>query len=185
MFDHRRELGEFLNRLGLVGEAAEVGVHRAAFSVPWLESWHGRCLHLVDSWEGERQEHYLAALERLRPFGGRWETHRLRSVPCATIFDDGSLDCVYIDADHSRESVAADLRAWWPKLKSGGLFCGHDYHVPDGWIKTVGGGFQCGVAGAVQEFAGELGLEVRATKDLRWDAQGNCREAPSWWVVKP
>ena len=49
------------------------------------------------------------------------------SVDAASRFDAGSLDWVFIDADHSYEAVVADIAAWAPKLKPGGLLSGHDY----------------------------------------------------------
>ena len=36
-----------------------------------------------------------------------------------------SLDCVYVDGDHSYEGCAGDLDAWWPTLRSGGIMAGH------------------------------------------------------------
>ena len=32
-----------------------------------------------------------------------------------------------MDARHDFKGVAADLEAYWPKLKTGGIFAGHDY----------------------------------------------------------
>ena len=43
---------------------------------------------------------------------------------------DRSLDFVVIDAEHGYESVVADISAWLPKLKQGGVLFGHDYGHP-------------------------------------------------------
>lgn len=40
---------------------------------------------------------------------------------------DGSLDAVFIDADHSYEAVTNDLNFWWKKLRKGGWLLGDDY----------------------------------------------------------
>ena len=62
------------------------------------------------------------------------------SATAATRYDDGSLDFVFIDADHTYEAVKRDISAWWPKVKSGGVLAGHDYD-------------ETGVKKAVDEFA--------------------------------
>jgi len=36
------------------------------------------------------------------------------------------LDFVYIDGDHRKEAVKMDIDAWYPKVRKGGLFGGHD-----------------------------------------------------------
>jgi len=51
----------------------------------------------------------------------------LPSVEAAAQFNDASVDFVFIDADHSYDAVRADIRAWRPKLRAGGLLAGHDY----------------------------------------------------------
>jgi hypothetical protein len=56
------------------------------------------------------------------------------SVKAANLFAFGSLDVVFVDADHSR--AAEDLSAWASKVKPGGLLCGHDYH-PSAWPQVV------------------------------------------------
>ncbi len=49
------------------------------------------------------------------------------SDECAKRFDDEFFDLVFIDADHSEDAVRIDLRAWLPKVKTGGVISGHDY----------------------------------------------------------
>lgn len=39
---------------------------------------------------------------------------------------DSTLDICFIDADHSYESVKQDIILYIPKMKPGGIFCGHD-----------------------------------------------------------
>ncbi len=67
-------------------------------------------------------------LDRLKPVAsviGR------ASVGCswevASLYEDASIDFCFIDANHSYESVARDIDAWRPKVKSGGILAGHDY----------------------------------------------------------
>lgn len=48
------------------------------------------------------------------------------SWEAAKQFEDESVDVVYIDADHSYESVVNDIEAWLPKIKQGGIIAGHD-----------------------------------------------------------
>lgn len=55
---------------------------------------------------------------------------RKTSLEAAKDFEDGSLDAVYIDAEHDEESVRADIRAWRPKIKRGGILSGHDFVLP-------------------------------------------------------
>ncbi len=52
------------------------------------------------------------------------------SVMASKQFADNSCDFVFIDADHSEDAVRADIEAWLPKIKPGGLLAGHDYEWP-------------------------------------------------------
>lgn len=49
------------------------------------------------------------------------------SAVAAARFADGSLDLVFIDADHQYDAVMRDLEAWWPKIAPTGRIAGHDY----------------------------------------------------------
>jgi len=52
-------------------------------------------------------------------------------------FEDKSVDFVFIDADHSYESVKKDIIAWLPKVRSSGMISGHDYFTAPGVRKAV------------------------------------------------
>ncbi len=69
-------------------------------------------------------------------------------------------DAIYIDAGHTYEHVMADLRAWWPALRPGGVMFGDDYHVQ--WV---------GVIRAVHDFADEHRLSIRTDFPDKWYMQ--------------
>jgi len=50
------------------------------------------------------------------------------SVPAAKEFKDDLFDFGFLDACHLYETVREDLAAWYPKIKDGGIFAGHDYN---------------------------------------------------------
>ncbi len=53
-----------------------------------------------------------------------------------SINEDGSIDVCWIDAGHTEEEVDADIKAWLPKVKKGGIISGHDY-LPNTWMGVV------------------------------------------------
>ena len=55
------------------------------------------------------------------------ECHAGNSWDMAAMYSNKSLDFVFIDADHSYESVAKDIDAWRSKVKQGGFLAGHDF----------------------------------------------------------
>ena len=95
---------------------------------------------------------------------------RKKSLDAVKDFSDLSVDLVYIDGDHTYEGCKADIHAWWPKVKSGGILMGDDYFE----YKT-GKGFDFGVIPAVNEFVAENTLHLD-TDDSR---------TPQWCIVKP
>ncbi len=65
-------------------------------------------------------------------------------------------DFVYIDAEHTYEACKADIAAWYPLIRLGGVLSGHDY-----------GGFP-GVTRAVDEFCAANGLELHVETEYFW-----------------
>lgn len=63
-------------------------------------------------------------------YPGRVSIMREDTVKAAERVMDASLDFVFIDADHRYENTLADIRAWTPKVRKGGLVSGHDYNWP-------------------------------------------------------
>lgn len=54
---------------------------------------------------------------------------RMKSAEAARTFADGFFDLVFIDGDHSYTEVMHDIIAWKPKVRSGGILCGHDCEI--------------------------------------------------------
>jgi hypothetical protein len=169
----REELPAVLNARGLTGIAAEVGVRRGTYSHLLLWNWRGAKLISIDPWledapnayvdksnvsQSKHERLYEDTKKRLAPFGPRSEIWRLTSVRAAKRVHDRSIDFVYIDARHDYESVLEDLRAWFPKVRTGGIISGHDY---------VTGSFpqgEFGVSKAVDEFFGARNIPVFTTQ---------------------
>lgn len=59
-------------------------------------------------------------------FGKRARILKMFTDDAAEKVDDGSLDFVFIDADHRTKAVTSDIQKWTPKLKKGGWMIGHD-----------------------------------------------------------
>ncbi len=87
----------------------------------------------------EKQEHYVITsdelyekfLEIIEPVRHIINPIRMKSVDAAKLYDDGSLDLVFIDAGHTFEDVVADIEAWLPKVRPYGFIAGHDYSWDD------------------------------------------------------
>lgn len=69
--------------------------------------------------------HYNAAIENTKMFSNA-KIIRSKSSAVADIIDDNSLDYIFIDGDHSYEAVLNDCRLYYKKVRSGGIFAGHD-----------------------------------------------------------
>jgi SAM-dependent methyltransferase len=66
---------------------------------------------------------------RLAGVGDALEIHESSSVNAADAIPDSSCAFVFIDADHSYESVRADIKAWRNKVRPGGILAGHDCYT--------------------------------------------------------
>jgi predicted O-methyltransferase YrrM len=111
--------------------------------------WNGNNLNSL-------QKSYEFVTEKLRPFGDRFTLLRDYSDNVVNQFEDESLDFIFIDGLHTYDQVKKDCMNYWPKIKSGGLFAGHDYSV----IPAVNK--------AVNEFAGSINMKIKTTEIDVW-----------------
>lgn len=77
--------------------------------------------------------HYYAASKNLEEFGDRASIIRAKSNDVFNTIQNNSIDYVFIDGDHRYEGALSDMVNFYPKVRKGGIFSGHDLH-----ISTVG-----------------------------------------------
>lgn len=113
------------------------GRSAAYMGVEILNSKKDIDFYCVDTWLGS-EEHkdfdfiknnslYEEFLKNIAPISGIIKPIRKSSLEAAKEFEDEYFDFIFIDAAHDYKSVKEDLKAWFPKLKKGGIFAGHDY----------------------------------------------------------
>lgn len=107
------------------------------------------------------------------------EIIRSLSIEGSNNFSDDYFDFIYIDASHDYDSVKEDLNIWWPKLKNGGVFSGHDY-FPD---RRVWRGKEVGVYKAVNEFVKEKETKVHHTTSTELEG-GVGISCNSFFIIK-
>ena len=189
----RENLPFLLNKLGLNGNGAEIGVQRGDFSRHLLEHWNGKKLFLIDFWRHDESyqdigngDHNVQldcmahTFMKVYPYKERAVIIRELSVPAANLIQDGSLDFVYLDADHSYMAAKADIAAWAPKVKKGGVLSGHDY-LNSSFEENKIADF--GVKRAVDEWAIIQNQKIHSTQE-KGPASPNWETgSPSWWTI--
>lgn len=76
------------------------------------------------------------------------------SIKASTIFPNDYFNFVFLDDCHFQEYLEIEIQSWWPKVKKGGIYAGHDFD-------------NIGVATAVRNFAKNEGLTVH-TRLASW-----------------
>ena len=150
----------------LVG--AEIGVAEGRNSEIVLQQLDIQTLYLIDPYmpyidaDGTHWEpayKYERAQKRLKNYADRTVFITKSSADAVSMLPQ--LDFVYIDGNHNYECVKADIENYYPLVKAGGFFGGHDLF-----------GTNKGVIMAVTEFIKEKGLELNSN-------------SYDWWVIKP
>lgn len=150
------DLGHLLTDLGCK-KGVEIGVYRGRFTAALAKRAPNMELIGVDAWKvypgykdyennDLESEAYLDAERRTKDYP-QVKLLNSWSVDASKKFEDGSLDYIFIDANHTYEWVVEDLKAWAPKVKKGGIVMGHDYfrfnklnfgviQAVNGWVET-------------------------------------------------
>lgn len=154
---------EMVKRFDSKSNFVEIGTYKGRsasyMAVEIINSDKDIAFYCVDTWLGS-DEHkkiksviedtlYDEFLNNTKSVSSIIKPIRSTSIKAANYFEDGFFDFIFIDASHDYDNVKNDLKAWFPKLKSTGVFAGHDY-VPC-WR---------GVQQAVDEFVTEQKLKL-------------------------
>ena len=165
---------------------AELGVHQGFMSRVLLDRIPDLQLHMVDLWgihpddsefvkSGDlRSKHswkdyndnLLLARRRVSKYLWNAHIHITSTHMAADLFEDESLDFVFIDGDHSFKGCYEDCKDWYAKVRPGGIFSGHDYNYhPEG--------MDIQVTQAVDQFMEEMDLP-----------KANVGPSCVWWMKK-
>ena len=121
----RHFIKTLIHKDGLIG--CEVGVYFGDHAKMMIDVLNLEELHLVDKYWQDNNP-FLDARTKI-PHDEKYVWHIGWSVDVARSIKDEYFDFIYIDGDHSYESVSSDIKAWWPKLKEGGFMAGHDWLI--------------------------------------------------------
>lgn len=128
---------------------AELGVSQGRFTMFLCAVMHNLKMTCVDLWSEQEAKPDVECSETYtgwdhegnynkfrevcdKNFPGRVDIRRCDTTSKQALkgIADGSLDFVFIDADHTYEGCKKDILAWAPKVRSGGLIAGHDFNWP-------------------------------------------------------
>ena len=132
----RDDLAALFAELGFTS-GAEIGVEQGLYSETLCKVNPGLRLYSIDAWkaykgyrdhvtQGKLDGFYQVTQERLSSY--RVSLIRKFSVEALQDFNDGTLDFVYIDANHELPFVMFDIIEWSKKVRKDGIVAGHDYY---------------------------------------------------------
>lgn len=162
---HRNKLAAHLPHRARI---LELGVAKGEFTEQ-LATLRPDCFIIgIDRWTDHHNEVERSyCTTRLKPFKN---VILLKNTfeEAVSMFVGGEFDMIYIDGyAHTGQADGRTLRDWWPKLKRGGLFSGHDYCMR--WAPTVE---------QVDKFMKDNSLSFKITHEK------GPREFPSWYTWK-
>lgn len=186
----RVDLARLFGELGFeIG--AEIGVERGIFSETLCVNNQGVKLFCVDYWDWYDDYHHSMAKDGHLPRAYKQAQKRLKphhnvvlvkdfSMRAVRKFEDGSLDFVYIDANHEMPWVMEDIVYWSDKVRSGGIVAGHDY------IRFKNKKYVCHVIQATNLYTHAVGISPWFLLGTRAKEKGQIRDnSRSWFWVKP
>lgn len=158
----------------LVG--AEIGIGEGSNASFYLSELDINLVFLIDPYVVYENERIIVSEEgmkkrekeahvKLEKYKNKIKWIKEKSADAAELIADNSLDFIYIDGDHAYKFMTEDISLYYPKVKEGRLFSGHDYNYES-------------VKKAVNEFVNKHKL-ILYTEDF-----ANGKKNSDWWVWK-
>ncbi len=140
----RNDLPALCRDLGFT-RGAEIGVWKGAFATAFClanPQMHMLCVDPWSSypaWKDTKNELPLVEAKAFMAKAYRQARHKLDPLNTTIVRNhskyavkdvpDGSLDLLYVDANHVYDAVMQDVTLWAPKVRSGGIVAGHDFRI--------------------------------------------------------
>jgi hypothetical protein len=157
---------------------AEIGVERGVYSEKICAA--GLRLYAVDAWtaydgyrehvsQEELDSFYEETRRKLEPYS--CQLIRSFSMDALRLIQDGSLDFVYVDANHEFQAATNDIAEWARKVRVGGIVAGHDYR------RNKQKAYKCHIKDVVQGWTYANGIRP-------WFLTRGDKRSASWFWVK-
>jgi len=181
VLDHRDKFATLRTRWELTklvrpsGVAAELGVANGTFSDLILRKSNIDYLYSIDMYADRKHtvDQYKLALTQLVAHRKRNCILKMKFDEALSLFPDKYFDFIYIDGFAATgQDGGATLHDWYPKIKDGGVFSGHDYS--DAWPHAKK---------AVDDFAREHKLKIHAVGGTA-DPEDESNKFASWFLTK-
>lgn len=144
--------------------AVETGVAAGENALKIRDNLRINKIYLIDTWSPKYSDRaYDWIIEVFKKFEGDRKAVIIReeAASASGLFQDKSIDYLYIDDSHSPDHVKREIEVWLPKMASKGIIAGHDY------VEGLGR-----VDKAVKEKFGYFEY-----------SQNNGEKVCDWWVV--
>jgi predicted O-methyltransferase YrrM len=120
----RRQLARMMNECGF-RSGIEIGTAYGESAVMCCEEMPGLNLTCIDPYLGRRERAYASAQKHAEKCG--FSLWKMKGMDAVDRFEDGSVDFVHIDGDHTFDAVVQDIVRYVPKVRKGGMVLIHDY----------------------------------------------------------
>jgi len=148
--------------------AVELGVAAGENAQKIYDNLNIKKLSLIDNWNPAYNEDCALWMHQTQyRFAGKDHVKVIRheAITASKLFEDYSIDYLYIDDNHAPKHVYKELTAWYDKVKMGGIIAGHDW-ADNGRASA-----------AVIQFCNERGI-------LYYHAQNEGEKVADWWFFK-